>query len=179
MDDLVVPLPGNYQVENLRTVLASVEELVSQGFEISEKHLRSGISGVLANTGLRGRWQVLSSHPLTICDTGHNEDGMRMIVEQVRTMEFKQLHFVLGMVSDKEVDKILALLPAHGRYYFTKADIPRSLEPELLQRKALVHGLKGHVYANVAEALQAAQKNADDNDLIFIGGSTFVVAEVV
>ncbi|GAO28193.1 dihydrofolate synthase [Geofilum rubicundum JCM 15548] len=179
MDDLVLPLPGNYQLENLRTVLASVEELVRQGFEISEMHLRSGMAGVVANTGLRGRWQILSSQPLTICDTGHNEDGMRMIVEQIKALEFNCLHFVLGMVSDKEVDPILALLPTHARYYFTRANIPRSLDPELLQKKALVHGLSGQIFANVPEAWRAAQKNAGDNDLIFIGGSTFVVAEVV
>ncbi len=179
IDGLVLPLPGNYQLENLRTVMASVQQLVRQGLIISEAQLRTGIMGVLTNTGLKGRWQVLSSKPLTICDTGHNEDGIRMVVEQLQTIDYAHLHVVLGMVSDKEVDPILALLPSNGQYYFTKAAIPRSLDPDLLQCKALVHGLKGNVYANVPEAYRAAQKNAGDNDLIFIGGSTFVVAEVV
>jgi dihydrofolate synthase/folylpolyglutamate synthase len=179
LDNLILPLPGNYQLENLRTVVASVLELVGQGLKVSEAHVRVGILGVVTNTGLKGRWQVLSSQPLTICDTGHNEDGIRRIVEQLQTIKYQQLHVVLGMVSDKEVDQILALLPANGLYYFTKAAIPRSLEPELLQSKALVHGLKGNVYTHVTDACQAAQNNAGDNDLIFIGGSTFVVAEVV
>lgn len=179
MDNLVLPLPGNYQLENLCTVVASVDQLVRQGFGISEAHFRAGIGRVLANTGLKGRWQVLSPLPLTICDTGHNEDGIRMVVEQLKSLNFERLHIVLGMVSDKEVDKVLALLPAKGLYYFTRANIPRSMAPELLQSKALEHGLKGQIFDNVLAAYRAAQKNASDNDLIFIGGSTFVVAEVV
>jgi dihydrofolate synthase/folylpolyglutamate synthase len=179
LDDMILPLPGRYQLENLLTVVASVQQLVVQGLDISEAHIRAGIGRVLVNTGLKGRWQVLSSKPLTICDTGHNEDGIRMVVEQLQTIDYAHLHIVLGMVSDKDVDPILTLLPTNGRYYFTKASIPRSLEPEALQSKALVHGLMGNVYGNVSEAYQAAQKNAGDNDLIFIGGSTFVVAEVV
>ena len=179
LSDLELPLKGNYQLENLRTVIVSIEQLISNGFIINEHHIRKGLERVLVNTGFKGRWQILSRKPLTICDTGHNVDGIGKIVEQLATMDYENLHFVLGMVSDKDVDNILCMLPKEGHYYFTRANIPRSIDPELLKRKSLVYGLKGEIYKSVSEAYEKAKKNAEGNDLIFIGGSTFVVAEVV
>lgn len=134
---------------------------------------------MIGNTGLQGRWQVLSDKPLTICDTGHNEDGIRSVMSQLLLIPASRLHIVIGMVSDKDVDNVLRLFPSDATYYFTRASIPRSLAPELLRDAGAVYGLKGSVYADVKSAIAAARENAADNDLIFIGGSTFVVAEAI
>lgn len=174
-----LPLAGPYQSENLATVIASLEELRKGGLKIDDESILKGIEGVIGNTGLQGRWQVLSDKPLTICDTGHNEDGIRSVMSQLLLIPASRLHIVIGMVSDKDVDNVLRLFPSDATYYFTRASIPRSLAPELLRDAGAVYGLKGSVYADVKSAIAAARENAADNDLIFIGGSTFVVAEAI
>ena len=172
------PLPGFYQTKNIITVLKAMD-LLSKKFDISEKHIRNGIKNVIDNTGLMGRWQVLAHLPLTLCDTGHNEAGIQLVLAQIRQTPHKHLHFVIGMVNDKEVNKMLNLFPATATYYFCRADIPRSLDASQLKEQAGIAGLKGDTYSSVKEAYKAARNNADENDMIFIGGSTFVVAEVV
>lgn len=174
-----LPLPGPYQSENLATVIASLEELRKGGLRIDDESILKGIEGVIVNTGLQGRWQVLSDKPLTICDTGHNEDGIRSVMSQLLLIPASRLHIVIGMVSDKDVDNVLRLFPSDAVYYFTWASIPRSLAPELLRDAGAVYGLEGGVYGDVKSAIAAARENAADNDLIFIGGSTFVVAEAI
>src|SRR5690606_5651949 len=177
--DLRVPLPGIYQRENIATVVAAVERLRKTGSGIRAEALCRGIERVITNTGLHGRWQVLSEKPLNICDTGQNEDGRRKVGEQLAQMPAVKKHVVIGMVSDKNVNKVLQLLPKDGVYYFTRASIPRSLDPVELRDIAGKYGLKGDIYPDVKSAVEAAKIKCGDNDLIFIGGSTFVVAEVV
>lgn len=174
-----LPLMGRYQQENLITVAAALNLLSRAWYELSEKAIFSGIQDVVKNTGLMGRWQKISDKPLMVCDTGHNADGVERVMEQLRSTEKENLHIVWGMVNDKDLESVLRLLPVHARYYFTKASIPRALDPELLAGAAEEHGLQGQVYENVKTAVEAAKKNASDNDLIFIGGSTFVVAEAL
>jgi len=177
--DFKLDLTGTYQLKNLKTVVCAVRELRLQGFEINDEHLRSALSKVKQLTGLQGRWQTLNKHPLTICDTGHNPEGIREVLQNIAGVKYEQLHFIIGMVNDKDISKILAMLPADAIYYFCKPDIPRGLEAESLKLKAESFGLNGGTYSSVKEALLAAQQNAGENDLVFVGGSTFVVAEVV
>lgn len=179
LENLKLPLLGNYQIMNVQTVCSAVEQLQLQGYDITPNHIRSGFASVVVNTGLMGRWQVLGTNPLIICDTGHNEDGIREVVHQIKETQHNKLHIIFGMVNDKSIDGILKLLPKDANYYFTRADIPRSLDPNILKSAAEIFGLKGSVWANVRDALSFAKKNANSNDLIFIGGSTFVVAEII
>jgi dihydrofolate synthase/folylpolyglutamate synthase len=172
-------LTGIYQEKNIRTVLACLEPMRKVGFLINEQHLRDGLSFVKKNTGLLGRWQILNKQPLTICDTGHNINGIAYVLEQIAQQNFEHLHFVIGMVKDKDIVKILALLPVNATYYFTKANIPRALSELDLQAQASNFQLKGKTYPSVKEAIAAANNAASKNDLIFIGGSTFVVAEAI
>ncbi len=172
-------LTGTYQVKNLKTVLSAVRELRLNGFEIGDSHLKSALSKVRLLTGLHGRWETLSKHPLTIADTGHNPEGIQEVLKNIAVVKYDQLHFVIGMVNDKDLSKILGILPVNAIYYFCKPDIPRGLEAESLKQKAEGFGLRGEAYASVKEALRSAQQNAGDNDLVFVGGSTFVVAEAV
>ncbi|MCL2074737.1 MAG: bifunctional folylpolyglutamate synthase/dihydrofolate synthase [Marinilabiliaceae bacterium] len=176
---LKLPLLGDYQLKNLQTTMQAVENLQKSGFSISADNISKGIKNVIINTGLEGRWQIISKNPTIICDTGHNEDGIREVVSQLAKIEFQQLHFVFGSVNDKDLTKIFSLLPQHATYYFTKANIPRSLDTKTLQKNASLFGLHGECYESVTEAVAAAKINADKNDLIFIGGSTFVVAEII
>ncbi|HTD39711.1 MAG TPA: hypothetical protein VK671_03755, partial [Mucilaginibacter sp.] len=140
---------------------------------------KTALSQVKKLTGLHGRWEILSHHPLTICDTGHNPEGITEVLKNIERTPYENLHFVMGVVNDKDISKILAMLPKHATYYFCKPDIPRGLEAESLKEKAESFGLHGEIYVSVKAALQTAQSHADKNDLVFIGGSTFVVAEVV
>lgn len=171
-------LPGSYQVKNLKTVLTAVDELRQQGFNISDEHLTTALKQVKTLTGLHGRWETLSTSPLTICDTGHNPEGITEVLKNIASVPYKQLHFVIGMVNDKDITKVLAMLPKNAIYYFCKPDIPRGLQAESLKEKAESLGLRGESYVSVTNALASAQAAASDNDLVFIGGSTFVVAEV-
>lgn len=173
------PLTGNYQKENVVTVYTAVKQLQETGLQISDENISRGYKNVLKNTGLRGRWEKLGEHPLIICDTGHNEDGIRYIVEQIAQQNFAHLHIVLGMVKDKAIDHILALLPKNARYYFCKAGIPRALDASLLREQAAEYHLHGETYPSVHDAFLAAKQQAKPEDMIFVGGSTFVVAEIM
>lgn len=139
----------------------------------------SGLENVVKNTNLMGRWQILGRQPLIIADTGHNVGGIKEIVMQLSNMTFKKLHFVLGCVNDKDIDGILQLLPRYADYYFCKADIPRGLDANILAEKAFKAGLHGTVYESVQQAYNSAVNNAHFEDVVFVGGSNFTVAEVV
>jgi dihydrofolate synthase/folylpolyglutamate synthase len=176
--NLEIGLPGIYQAHNVIGVLATMDQLKDQGFKLDEKSIREGLQKVVSNTGLKGRWQALNLNPLTICDTGHNEAGIKYVVEQLKTLTFHKLHFVLGTVNDKSIEKIVKLLPKEAHYYFCKPNIPRGLDANLLQQEAARFNLKGEAYSSVESAIEAASQNAQLEDLIFIGGSNFVVAEI-
>jgi len=171
-------LKGRYQTKNIAGVLASVDELRKIGFEISDENVAKGLRDVMSRTGLRGRWQTIGQNPLIICDTGHNEGGIREIVQQIAETNYRHLHMVIGMVKDKDVSKVLSLLPTDATYYFCQASIPRAMPADELRSKAESVGLKGDVFKNVNDAIKAAKENSLPDDFIFIGGSTFVVAEV-
>ena len=175
----LLDLTGSYQIKNLATVLSSVNQLRKQGFTITEEHIRPALQQVKSLTGLMGRWQTLSKNPLVICDTGHNEDGIREVVKNIAAVPYEKLHMVIGMVKDKDISSVLKLLPKGATYYFCQPDIPRAKAAKELAAEAKVYHLEGKAYISIPEALNAAKRNASSKDLIFVGGSTFVVAEVV
>ncbi|MDQ3051508.1 MAG: bifunctional folylpolyglutamate synthase/dihydrofolate synthase [Bacteroidota bacterium] len=177
--DLKLDLGGWYQLKNIPTVLQIAELLQEKGFELNRKNIRKGLGAVKKNTGLAGRWQVLAKVPLVIADTAHNVDGLSEVMEQLNRIPYTKLHLVIGMVNDKEISGILKLFPKKAICYFCKPDIPRGLDTEILRKEAASLGLKGKIYASVTKALEHARDEAGKNDLIFVGGSTFVVAEVV
>ena len=177
--NLKIDLLGLYQKYNLITALKTIEVLILENINISEKAIYEGAKNVKENTGLKGRWQILGRNPRIICDTGHNEAGIKEILEQIKNTAYKKLHFVIGVVNDKNIDKILSLLPKDAEYYFTKASIPRALDEKILMKEAKKYNLIGKTYSKVSDALNAAKINTEENDFIFVGGSTFVVAEVV
>lgn len=172
-------LTGSYQLKNIKTVLAAVGELRRHGFIITNDHIKIALRQVKSLTGLHGRWEVLSQDPLTICDTGHNPDGIQEVLKNLATVKYDQLHFVIGMVNDKDSSKVLSMLPKDAIYYFCRPDIPRGLEAEILKEKAESFGLSGDAYPSAPTALAAARQAAQKHDLVFVGGSTFVVAEVI
>lgn len=172
-------LPGLYQQHNIKTVLASVSALQQIGYNISNAHIINALGAVKSLTGLGGRWQVLQERPLMVADTGHNVNGLHYVLAQIKQQSYEHLHVVLGMVRDKDISKVLQLLPTDATYYFTNAAIPRALPAEELQAMAEPFGLKGMVFESVVAARDAALKAASPNDMIFIGGSTFIVAEAV
>jgi len=174
-----LPLLGSYQQENLLTVLMSVVLLREKGYSIDPSVLSEGVEKVTEQTGLSGRWQVVSRDPMTVCDTGHNADGIERVMGQLKSVAHERIHIVWGMVNDKDTHSILKLLPKDACYYFTRASIPRALDEKRLGEEAEKMGLKGETYPRVGLAVSAAKKNAADKDLIFIGGSTFVVAEAL
>lgn len=176
---LKLDLLGNYQQKNVPTVLAALEVLEQKGWQITNENIYEGLKETAEITGLMGRWQAIGYNPLVICDTGHNEDGIKMIIDQIANTAFQHLHVVFGMVADKNIENVLKLLPADATYYFTKAALPRALDEKILAGQAKLHGLKGDSYPTVSEAFLNAQKVAGKNDLIFVGGSTFVVAEIL
>jgi dihydrofolate synthase/folylpolyglutamate synthase len=169
-------LKGEYQIENLNTVLKTISVL---NLKSEDEIINMGLNNVVKNTGLQGRWQTISKNPLTICDTGHNEDGIINNVIQLKKIKYNKLHFVFGTVSDKDFKKILKLLPKDATYYFCSANIERSLDSKKLIKEAREHQLLGKEYDSVIKAYNSAKLKAKINDLIFIGGSTFVVAEVL
>lgn len=175
-------LTGTYQLKNLATVLKTVE-IINQSdsipFQISKKALADGLENVVENTGLRGRWEVLSNQPLTIADTGHNVAGIEFVVTQLAKTPHQKLHFVIGMVNDKDLTHVLELLPQQAEYYFTQANIARALPATELQKLAENHNLSGNSFQTVEEAVKSAQFSAVANDVIFIGGSNFVVGEAL
>ncbi len=180
LERLESPLLGKYQSGNIATMMQTVEVLNENvNFNIEKESVREGVENVIQNTGLSGRWQKLRSNPLTICDTAHNPEGIQAIVEQISETKFDKLHFVFGMVDDKNPDSILYLLPKNAQYYFCKPGIPRGMDVDKLKELAFKAGLRGEEHSSVNAALNSAINNAKTNDLVFIGGSTFVVAEVV
>lgn len=170
-------LLGAYQQKNSRGVRCVIAVL--KGFTVSEKHLERGLANVVKNTGLQGRWQVLEKNPTVICDTAHNQEGLKAVLAQIRDQKFENLHVVIGFVMEKKLEDILPLFPKKAQYYFVKPMITRGLPADVLQEKALQFGLIGKVYSCVEEGFKAAKKMAKANDLVFVGGSTFVVAEVL
>jgi dihydrofolate synthase/folylpolyglutamate synthase len=172
-------LLGDYQEFNKKTVLSTLNVLKKEGWRISEKAIEIGLKNTVQNTGILGRWQVLQSKPKVICDTAHNPDGLKLTMNQLRNEEYSRLHIVLGTVKDKDLSAILTLFPADAIYYFCKPDVPRGLNVKTLENKALPFGLFGEVYLSVKMAYKNALNIADENDVIYIGGSTFTVAEVL
>lgn len=170
-------LLGNYQNKNIKGVVASLKAL--NGFLVNEPHIESGLQKVVENTGLLGRWQVLGYNPQIVCDTAHNHEGLSLVLEQIKSQRFEKLHIVLGFVKDKNLKSVLPLFPKDATYYFCKPNILRGLDADFLQLEAAKFGLKGDVYGSVRKAQKVAIKKASEDDFIFIGGSNFVVAEVV
>lgn len=175
---LALPLLGLYQTKNVCGVLAALDILNNMGYSISREAVQHGLTQVVTQTGLKGRWQLLQARPRMICDTGHNAEGVREVLKQLRAQSYKTLHMVWGMVNDKDISTILAMLPTEANYYFCEAKIPRAMDAGQLQAQAAVHGLHGVVERDVNAAIGRAQAAATPDDLIFIGGSTFVVAEI-
>lgn len=178
LESLEIPLMGNYQQKNLTTVICAID-LLRERFNLTEDVIRDGIARVIRNTHLMGRWQILNKDPLTIADTGHNPAGISEVVRQLAEMSYSRLHFVLGMVNDKDIDSVLQMLPRNCEYYFCKADIPRGLDANILAEKAFDMGLRGQVFESVSHAYRSAVNAAHFGDVVFIGGSNFTVAEVV
>ncbi len=177
-ENLLVSLQGNYQLKNICTVLAAIDELRNKKFKITEAHILEGLMLVQEKTGLEGRWQTLQTKPTIICDVGHNEAGIKLILEQLKQYDFTTLRMVIGVVNDKDIKSMLNLLPTNAVYYFCKANIPRAMDAEELRVQAEEFNLLGKSYSSVKEALDDARRESNENDLIFVGGSTFVVAEV-
>ena len=175
---LQLPLKGIYQAKNIAGVLKSVSILTESGFNITKENLVKGLEKTVEQTGLKGRWQQLGVKPMIVCDTGHNAAGVQEVTRQLGFQKFDKLHMIWGMVKDKDVDDILALLPKKAYYYFCQASIPRAMEAETLQEKAIKFGLHGEVVHDVNLAIAKAKDEASIDDFIFIGGSTFVVAEI-
>jgi dihydrofolate synthase/folylpolyglutamate synthase len=171
-------LPGIYQTKNILTVLSSVRQLQEQGWKISEEHLQTALAISKQINGLHGRWEVVHQHPTVVMDVGHNEDGVKQIVAQLNESNYNKLHIIIGMVKDKEVEKVLALLPTNAQYYFTKAHIPRALPENDLKLKAAAFDLTGDTFENVNSAIIAAIHQAEKDDLILVCGSVFLVGEV-
>jgi len=178
-ENLRLDLLGNYQSKNICTLLCAISVLQKAKWKISETDIRKGLERVATSTGLEGRWQTIGANPRIICDTAHNEGGIREVVAQLRRTPCKRLHIVMGMVNDKDIAGILALLPKEAIYYFTKANIPRALSEHQLMQMAAFFGLNGAAYEDVPSALKDARLYADKEDMIFVGGSTFVVAEAL
>lgn len=172
-------LGGLCQEKNTSTILSAIKSLQEIGYSINESHIRYGFSNVCQLTGLMGRWQKLSTQPTLICDTGHNVGGIKYIVEQLSLQTYKQLHIVMGMVNDKDIRSVLAMLPKEAIYYFTKASVKRALSEDQLQELANHTNLRGNTYPDVPSAVKAAYTNADIDDLIFVGGSSFIVADLL
>jgi dihydrofolate synthase / folylpolyglutamate synthase len=179
LKEVQIDLAGNYQLKNVCTVLQTLEVLKNDFPEITSDNIQVALSAVKKLTGLMGRWQVLSKKPLVICDVAHNEAGIKMIRAQLEKLSFDKLHFVLGIVSDKDITAVLNQLPKNAFYYFCKPDLPRGLDVETLKKHAHDFGLSGNSFPSVRVAFDAAKEKAGINDVVFVGGSTFVVAEII
>jgi len=171
-------LNGNYQSKNVLGVLTAVGILQTKGWQITNQQILDGLSHVKINTGLYGRWQVIGNNPTTVVDVAHNVAGIQTLLEQIALLPYPTLHLVFGMVKDKDINSVLALLPAHATYYFTKAQIERAIDAHELQQKAGAYGLQGNIYLTVNEAIAAAKKQAQATDLIVVYGSVFLVGEI-
>lgn len=174
---LMADLKGTYQQKNANTILTAVANMPE--LKVSDDDIRQGLANVCALTGLKGRWQTLAQHPLTICDTGHNVAGWQYLSRQIAQQPCDTLHIVFGMVDDKDVNTVMDMLPKNAIYYFTKAETHRAVNENTLKEKAETKGLSGNTYHTVAQAYNAAKENAKENDFIFIGGSSYVVADLL
>lgn len=173
-------LIGDYQTHNKKTVLQTIKILQEvSDFEISDQNCKDGFLNVIEKTHLQGRWQILQEHPKVICDTAHNRDGLKIVLNQLQKEQYSTLHIVLGVVNDKNLDEILPLFPKNAIYYFSKPDNFRGLDPMILHEKAKDFGLIGEVYNSVVIAYEKALQDAASDDVIYVGGSTFVVAEIL
>jgi len=172
-------LKGSYQIHNIKTVMQSVNILKELDFKISDTDLKVGLLNVVTNTGLQGRWQILGNKPRIVCDTAHNKEGLIYVMEQLQNESFKKLHMVFGVVNDKDLEPIVSLFPKDAIYYFCKPNVQRGLDAKLLKTAFEKHQLFGKSYHSVNEALTCAKSNADKADLIYVGGSAFVVAEII
>lgn len=172
-------LQGSYQAKNLLGILSAVAVLRDKGWAISDAAVREALAQVQRLTGLQGRWQTLAQHPMLVCDTGHNADGWRVVLENIAQTPFRQLRMVVGVMKDKDLSNMLPLLPDHAIYYFCQVDMPRALSATALAAAAAEWGLIGRPFNSVAEAVGMARIEADAEDLIFVGGSTFVVGELL
>jgi len=172
-------LLGDYQQKNIKAAVHTIKMLKHKGYKISDKQIKKGLLKVIQNTGLFGRWHIINKKPLIICDTAHNKEGLTYVLKQLSEIQHETLHIILGAVNDKDLNTILPLFPVDAQYYFCKPDIPRGLDAKDLQEKAAIFNLQGNIYNSVNEALKNAKNKANKDDLIFVGGSTFVVAEVV
>ncbi len=178
LEDYPSGLLGDYQYHNKKTVLQTIT-ILKQQLNISEDDIKKGLLNVVENTGLLGRWQQINEKPIVICDTAHNSHGLKIVLNQIQKQKFDTLHFVLGVVNDKDLGDILPLFPKNAKYYFSKPNVPRGLDATVLKKNAEVYGLDGNVYNSVSEAYKEALVMSSENDFIYIGGSTFVVAEIV
>ncbi|KJD31549.1 tetrahydrofolate synthase [Tamlana nanhaiensis] len=172
-------LKGSYQEKNKKTVVSTVNALQDLGYSISKNNIKSGFLNTVKNTGLLGRWQILQNTPKVVCDTGHNKEGLTYVMNQLKNESYNTLHIVFGVVNDKDLDSILHLLPKEATYYFCKPEISRGLDEKILQERFKIERLYGKSYNSVNEAYISALNEASDEDLVFVGGSTFVVAEII
>jgi len=172
-------LSGSYQKKNILGVLTAIDQLRELGYSLDEEQIKLGLKTVQESTGLRGRWQTLSTDPWIICDTGHNEDGIKAVIQNLSTLSFNNLQFIIGAMKDKDLSHILPLLPKHATYYFAAPNMPRAMKAEELALLAHSFGLNGKAYPSIEDAYKASLNDYKEGDLIFVGGSTFVVAEVL
>ena len=179
IESISCDLSGEYQQENIITAFTALEQLQKLNWKISESHIQEGFASVIASTGIMGRWHTIGHNPRSICDTAHNVDGIAAVISQIKQIPWLRLHMVWGLVDDKDLDMILPLLPQEAIYYFTRSSVPRSMDSKVLAKRAGEFGLKGFPFPNVEEAYRAAQKEAGADDMIFTGGSTFVVADLL
>lgn len=179
LDKLLVEVYGDFQANNLTGVLHCVHIMGNMGWNLTATAIRNGLKNLKSRTNYLGRWHKIANNPLTLCDSGHNEAGWQQVISHLEKLEYESLHFVLGTVNDKKPDKLVSILPKFAHYYIAKPAVPRGLDAKILTKHALGAGLKVKSYNSIREALKAAQSNAGENDLVFVGGSTFVVAEVV
>lgn len=175
--ELKTDLLGEYQKKNANTSLKAIQKL--KQFEVSDNDIISGLKNVVRNTNFKGRWQILNETPKVICDTAHNKEGLEIVMKQLQKEKYDQLNIVLGVVNDKKLDTVLSFFPKKANYFFCKPNIPRGLNEEELRDVAKQFNLVGNVYSSVSEAYQSAIAKASDNDVVYVGGSTFVVAEVI
>jgi dihydrofolate synthase / folylpolyglutamate synthase len=170
-------LNGHYQRKNAVTVLAAIDELIHLGIPIKEKELFTGIRNVVENTGLSGRWQVVRHNPTVVCDTAHNADGLKLVIQQVTETAGKKLHMVIGFVNDKDVHEILKFMPSRANYYFVRLSVPRTMNEMTLATEAKKYGLKGQTFADIRDAYDAVNRNAAKEDMVIVTGSNFLVAD--
>jgi len=178
MKEISCPLSGEYQKKNILTVIRTCIKLKKLGYKISKKNIKNGIKNIKQNTGFFGRWEILSTKPLVICDVAHNNEGFKIVFKQLLSFDYNKLHIVFGVNNDKNLSKLFDIIPQNAKYYFCKANIPRALDTEKLCEFAKSKNIDFEAFKSVSDAYYTALKQAKDNDIIFIGGSTFIVAEI-